>query len=1019
MLHLLEIFLKTEDGLNRMARKWAYHLLPIVLVAVAAVLRIFIPILHETPYVTFFPAIIVSALYGGLWSGLFATALSAMAASTFFGPGGSVQFDIPGHFAGISVFLVGNIINVAICSRLRAEINERKRAEEALQKAHDELGIRVKERTADLANINEELEEEIAVRKVAQESLVDQSKILESFFKHTQTCLVFLDKKFNFIRVNDAYAKACGRDVSDFLGHNHFVDYPSDELRGKFQDVVDTKKPYAVFGRPFVFPDHPEWGVTYWDLTVIPILTKKGELDFLVFSLRDVTERKTSEEKIGRLNRLYSVLSKVNEAIVRINEPKILYEQVCRIAVEDGSFKMAWIGITDPETKAVNPVVSYGDDGAYLKGITIYASDVPEGRGPTGRAAFEGVHSICGDIEHDPRMLPWRDRALKHGFRSSAAFPIRAGSAVIGALTIYSHMPEFFTDEEIGLLSSLVEDISFAIDTMTNEKRRVEVEEHIRTHNTLLELFSHSFSRNEYLDEVVKLVSKWSGCRCVGIRVLEKNGNIPYEAYTGFSAEFWELENWLSIDRDQCACIRVITENPEPQDLPVMTSGGSFYINNSLEFVSGLTEEQQGRFRGTCVRNGFRSVAVVPVRYAKKVLGAIHLADEREGMVLLKTVELIELIAPLIGEAAYRFSIEAELRRNYEALQRSEKSLSEAQRIAGLGNWDWDLRTNDLRWAEGIYRIFGVTPQPHGTTYVAFLNYVHPDDREFVKNAINQALHDKKPYNIEHRIVLPDSTTRIVHQQGEIIFDDSGEPIRMVGTFQDITERKRSEEELAYSREQLRNLSMHLQSMREKERTNIAREIHDELGQALTALKMDVAWLGNKYKDEEAHAEKTRSMLKLIDMTIKSVKRIAAELRPGLLDDLGLAAAIEWQAAEFEKRAGISCDVTISPKDLVIDRERSTAVFRIFQEAMTNVARHAKATRVKIHLEERPDRIVLRVEDDGKGITKKQIQNPRAFGLIGIRERVHFLSGEVSIHGVPNKGTTVMIEIPLEIKPVE
>ena len=138
---------------------------------------------------------------------------------------------------------------------------------------------------------------------------------------------------------------------------------------------------------------------------------------------RDVTERKQAEEKISRMNRLYSVLSKVNETIVRTHEPEVLYEQVCRIAVEDCFFKMAWIGITDPVTREVKPVSSWGDTHGYLDTIRVIAGDVPEGRGPTGRTAFIGSYHICSDIEYDPIMRPWRDRALKHGFRSSASFP--------------------------------------------------------------------------------------------------------------------------------------------------------------------------------------------------------------------------------------------------------------------------------------------------------------------------------------------------------------------------------------------------------------------------------------------------------------------------------------------------------------------------------------------------------------------------------------------------------------------
>jgi two-component system sensor histidine kinase UhpB len=233
--------------------------------------------------------------------------------------------------------------------------------------------------------------------------------------------------------------------------------------------------------------------------------------------------------------------------------------------------------------------------------------------------------------------------------------------------------------------------------------------------------------------------------------------------------------------------------------------------------------------------------------------------------------------------------------------------------------------------------------------------------------------------------------------------------------WRDITERKRAEEQLRRSEEQLRNLADHLQSVREEERTTIAREIHDDLGQTLTALKMDISWLGKKLpKDQETLLEKTKAMTKLMDMTIKTVKRISAELRPGLLDDLGLAAAIEWQTEEFQNRTGIKCKLTIDPEDITLDEKRSTAIFRIFQETLTNIARHAKATRVTASLKEEDDKLELRVRDNGKGITKKQISDPKSFGLIGMRERVHPWGGEVKIEGVPGEGTTVTVRIPVE-----
>jgi len=230
----------------------------------------------------------------------------------------------------------------------------------------------------------------------------------------------------------------------------------------------------------------------------------------------------------------------------------------------------------------------------------------------------------------------------------------------------------------------------------------------------------------------------------------------------------------------------------------------------------------------------------------------------------------------------------------------------------------------------------------------------------------------------------------------------------------DITERKRAEEELKASREQLRRLSTHLQSVREEERTNLARDIHDELGQALTALKIDLSWLAKGFPaDQKPLLEKTRSMSKLVDMTIQRVKSIATELRPGLLDDFGLVAAIEWQAGEFQKLTGISIEISTKPEDIVLDRDCSTVLFRVFQELLTNVVRHAEATKVKVSLVEEADEIVLTVKDNGRGIAREQISDPRSFGILGMRERVRFWQGEFKISGTPGKGTTAVASIPL------
>ena len=236
----------------------------------------------------------------------------------------------------------------------------------------------------------------------------------------------------------------------------------------------------------------------------------------------------------------------------------------------------------------------------------------------------------------------------------------------------------------------------------------------------------------------------------------------------------------------------------------------------------------------------------------------------------------------------------------------------------------------------------------------------------------------------------------------------------IVITYEDITDRKRAEMEIERSREQLRNLSAHLQSVREKERTRIARELHDELGQLLTALNTGLVLLNRRIpENEKGLRDQTASMIELVDMTMQTLKRIYMALRPGMLDHLGLAVAIGWQAGEFEKRTGIRCRVTVDPEDLSLDPDLSTAIFRIFQETLTNIARHAGAARVHVSLTATEEKVVLTVRDNGRGITQEQLAKPNSFGLLGMRERTHYWGGDVRISGKPGKGTLVRVDIPL------
>jgi two-component system, NarL family, sensor histidine kinase UhpB len=230
---------------------------------------------------------------------------------------------------------------------------------------------------------------------------------------------------------------------------------------------------------------------------------------------------------------------------------------------------------------------------------------------------------------------------------------------------------------------------------------------------------------------------------------------------------------------------------------------------------------------------------------------------------------------------------------------------------------------------------------------------------------------------------------------------------------QERTERRRAEEQLRQSHEQLRALSVYLQSVREEERTRIAREVHDELGQALTSCKLDLSWITHRLpRESRSLLQKARQLSDGLDATIGTVRRISSELRPGVLDHLGLAAALEWQANEFQNRTGIKCEVKANVNDGSLPQELNTAFFRIFQETLTNIIRHAGATQVSVVLKESDGRIILHVKDNGRGISPRDLSSG-SLGLLGMRERAALLGGDFKINRIPRTGGThVTVSIP-------
>jgi PAS domain S-box-containing protein len=524
----------------------------------------------------------------------------------------------------------------------------------------------------------------------------------------------------------------------------------------------------------------------------------------------------------------------------------------------------------------------------------------------------------------------------------------------------------------------------------------------------LLELFAQKTSMTDYLDSVVKIIRTWSGCRCVGIRLTDAEGYIPYESCVGFSEEFVSAESRLCLGKDVCACIRVVAQAPDPQDAGVMTDKGSFRCDDTFGFIDSLTPGEKARYRGNCLKHGFASVAVVPIRYRDRIFGAVHLADEQPNKVPLESVRFLENMAGLIGEAVHRFRVE-------QALRLSESRLVEAQRIAHLGNWDWDIVKNTLWWSDEVYRIFGLQPQQFGATYEAFLCHVHADDRERVKAAVNEALHSHRPYSIDHRVVRPDGSQRIVHERAEVFYDLQNKPIRMMGTVQDVTELKQAEARILADQMALRSLTSELQLAEERERRRIAGDLHDSIGQILAMSKWELVRL---QKSSPAKiATSLNEVANQLDQAVKQARTLSFELSPSVLYDLGFEVALEDLAERFSRERKIACHFQDSGGPKPLTDAVKVLLYRSVRELLMNVVKHANAATAKISLVRIDNELHITVEDNGDGfdvsILDGQPGRQKGFGVLSIRERLRHIGGRFEIQSTSGNGTKVTLVAPL------
>jgi len=522
---------------------------------------------------------------------------------------------------------------------------------------------------------------------------------------------------------------------------------------------------------------------------------------------------------------------------------------------------------------------------------------------------------------------------------------------------------------------------------------------------------------------------------------------------------------------------------------------------------------------------------IIPIKKEEIIYGTVTLIITKTGININK--QLIEAFIAQVSVFIEKLIIENELKEN-------ENKLKAAEEIAHVGNYEIDIKTGKAIWSEETFRIFGLEYQKgKELTAYEYGELLHPDDTQKLYETFEKCIAEVKTFNLVYRIIRTDNEVRYVHSIGELKTDEAGIPVKMFGTFQDITEltkerealvasekkyrlmfhnlnvgfalheiildnkgkpcdyrfleinpafenltglqskdligktimevlpdnesywidtygkvalkdktinfenyskplgkyfqvsayspetgkfatifidvteRKRAEEERHLANEMQEKLLSHITEIRENERALISREIHDQLGQSLTALKLDINWLQAHASDANATKEKLKGMVDIISSTIKDVQRISSELRPGILDDLGLAAAIEWYAEEFEKRSGLQVELDLD-EILIQDEKTNLALFRVMQESLTNVVRHAHAKAIKLTLHEINEHAVLDIEDDGVGISIEKLKSIHSLGIMSMHDRIKQVNGTLDILCGSAAGTKLRICVPLE-----
>ncbi|MEI7894173.1 MAG: PAS domain S-box protein [Myxococcales bacterium] len=554
----------------------------------------------------------------------------------------------------------------------------------------------------------------------------EQNSLFEKFFMYSLDGVLLTRPDGTILRANPAACRVLERTEQEIcrVGRAGLA-LNDDHLR----DVLSQKQASASAAGELSFrrPDGSVFPVEFSS-----VLMPDGDsapFSYVVF--RDITEQRRLEDAHRRTNRALRLLTRCNQALARATTEEALFTEVCKVMVEGGGYQMCWVGLAENDVhKTVRPVAHAGSEDGYLATADIVWSDTPNGQGPTGTAMRTGRPVVGRDFANDPILKPWRQQALRHGYRSSISLPLALEGQQIGVITMYSAECEVFDDEELAILVQLSTDLAYGILALRERAARVRADDALRRSETMLKRITDAIPEPIFLKD---REGRWIFANPATLEVLGK----PRDLVLGKTDQEIHANPGIA---------QALVET----DRRIMESG-------EAEVVEEIVEGRDG-----------------------------------QRLFLSSKAPLRDLDGRVIGIVGSARDI-TDRKHVDEALRERDYLLSESQRIAHIGTWSWELPSNALRWSDEAYRIYGVTPESFALTPQSFLHFLHPDDLPAMQAWTRSCSSQQRPGELAFRIVRLDGTVRVLEGRGELIDAKDHRSAHMTGTVQDVTERKQVE----------------------------------------------------------------------------------------------------------------------------------------------------------------------------------------------------------------------------------